>query len=170
MTSPISLTFKYSEHDYVQAMRAHYASRLRLKPDIAIAVASTLSGAYLSRFPDTRVLGVGLMCLAVVLVVMLVVAFTVVPRVVFRREPRFRDEYSLTFSSEGIDFRTLHINSHLEWSVYTRVLVAAHSFVLYHGNNSFTVIPKRVFETTEQLAAFERLIKEKIPEARTKDG
>ena len=168
MASPISLTFKYSEQDYVQAMRAHYAARLKLGLDVGVAVASALSGIYLSRFPDTRVWGFALICLAALLVVMLLLAFVVIPGVVFRREPKFRDEYSLTFSSDGIHFRTARIDSQLEWSLYTRVLVGAHSFVLYHGNNSFTVIPKRVFETAVQLAAFERLIKEKIPEARTK--
>ncbi|MFZ0523246.1 MAG: YcxB family protein [Candidatus Acidiferrales bacterium] len=168
MVSPIPLTFKYSEQDYVQAMRAHYASRLKLRLDAVVAAASALVGIYLSRFPDMRVWGFVLICLSAVLVVMLFLAFVVIPRVVFRREPKFRDEYSLTFSSDGIHFRTVHINSQLEWSLYTRVLVGAHSLVLYHGNNSFTVIPKRVFESAEQLAAFERLIKENIPEARTK--
>ena len=122
---------------------------------------SALAGIYLSRFSDTRVWGSALICLSAVLVVILILAFAVIPRLVFRREPKFRDEYSLIFSSDGIHFRTVHIDSQLEWSLYTRVLVGTHSFVLYHGNNSFTVVPKRVFETAEQLTAFERLIKEK---------
>jgi hypothetical protein len=99
---------------------------------------------------------------------MLVGAFSVIPKLNFRREPKFRDEYSLAFSPEGIHFRTAHIDSHLQWSMYSRALVDAHSFILYHGTNSFTVIPKRVFETPEQLALFERLISEKIPKISTK--
>jgi hypothetical protein len=170
MDSIIHLTFQYSEQDYVRAMRAHYASRLRLKLDAAVAVAAALLGIYLWRSPDSRWRGIGLVCLSAVLVLMLVVAFGVIPKFVFHREPKFRDEYSLTFSPEGIHFRTAHINSQLEWSLYTRALVDAHSFVLYYGTNLFTVIPKRAFDTAEQLAAFERLIKGKIPEARTKSS
>jgi len=162
MGSVIHLSFRYSERDYVRAMRAHYASRLKLKLDLAIAVGAALLGGYLWLSPDSRWWGMGLICLSAVFVLMLVAAFGVIPRLVFRREPKFHDEYSLTFSPEGIHFRTAHINSQLQWSVYRRALVDGHSFVLYYGNHSFTVIPKRVFETPEQLTAFDRLMSEKI--------
>jgi hypothetical protein len=101
---------------------------------------------------------------ALLLVLVLIGAFMVLPRVLFAREAKFRDEYSLTFSPEGIHFQTEHIDSQLQWSLYTRALVDAHSFVLYYGSRSFTIIPKRVFRTAEQQAAFERMIAKKIPE------
>jgi hypothetical protein len=168
MDSTIHLSFRYSERDYVRAMRAHYASRLRLKLDAVVAVATAVLGIYLWHSLDSPWWGVGLVCLSAVLVLMLVGAFSVIPKLNFRREPKFRDEYSLAFSPEGIHFRTAHIDSHLQWSMYSRALVDAHSFILYHGTNSFTVIPKRVFETPEQLALCDRLISEKIPKISTK--
>jgi len=106
----------------------------------------------------------------VVFVLILVAAFSVIPVIVFRREAKYRDNYSLTFSSENIHFRTIHIDSQLQWSMYSRALIDAHSFVLYYGSRSFSVIPKRVFETAEQQAAFEKLISEKIPEISKKDS
>jgi YcxB-like protein len=164
MDSAIQLSFRYSELDYVLAMRTHYASRLRLKLDAAVAVVAASLGIYLWQSPDSRLWGIGLVCLSVAMVLMLVAAFGVIPRLVFRREPKFRDEYWLTFSPESIHFRTAHINSQLQWSMYSRALVSADSFILYYGTHSFTVIPKRVFETSGQLAAFEQLVSEKIPE------
>jgi len=92
----------------------------------------------------------------------LVAAFTVIPPLVFRREPKFRDEYSLVFSSEGIHFRTAHIDSRLQWSLYSSALVDAHSYVLYYGKRQFTAIPKRVFVGSEQLQAFEQLLTQHI--------
>ncbi|PYT60012.1 MAG: hypothetical protein DMG35_12805 [Acidobacteria bacterium] len=170
MDSTIHLSFRYSELDYVRAMRAHYASRLRLKLDVAVAVVTTLLGVYLWQSRDSRLWGIGLVCLSAVLVLMLVATFGVIPKLIFRREPKFRDEYSLTFSPEGIHFRTAHINSQLQWAMYSRALVDPHSFILYHGTHSFSVIPKRVFETTEKLAAFEQLVSEKIPEISKKNS
>jgi hypothetical protein len=93
----------------------------------------------------------------------LVAAFLVIPRLAFRHQPKFRDEYSLTFSQEGIHFQTAHIDFHLEWSIYSRALVDAHSYVLYWGSRTFTVIPKRVFQNTEQQGAFEQLLTARIP-------
>ena len=40
----VSLSFRYAEQDYVRAMRAHYASRLRLPLDIAFIVGSLFLG------------------------------------------------------------------------------------------------------------------------------
>jgi hypothetical protein len=131
--SPISLSFRYSEIDYVRAFCAHYADRLRLWLDVCVVVALGAVGIYLW------------------------------PSLIFRREPKFRDEYSLTFSSEGIHFQTAHIDSHLAWDLYSRALVDAHSYVLYYGSRTFTVIPKRVFQNNQQQEAFDQLLAGHVP-------
>jgi hypothetical protein len=164
MDSTVHLTFRYSEQDYVRAMRAHLKSRLRLKLDIVVIALAAALGLYEWHSLDSPWWGMALVFLAAVLAAVLIIALGIVPRMVFRGEPKFRDEYSLTFSENGIHFQTAHINSQLEWSMYIRALVDAHSFVLYHGRRSFTVVPKRVFKNPEHLEAFERLMAEKIPE------
>jgi hypothetical protein len=98
-----------------------------------------------------------------VFALILVAAFLVIPQLAFRYEPKFRDEYSLTFSPENIQFRTANIDSHLEWSLYTKVLVNAHAYLLYWGSRTFTVIPKRIFQNTQQQEAFDELLAKHIP-------
>jgi len=93
---------------------------------------------------------------------MLIAAFAVIPTVAFRWQPKFRDEYSLSFSSEGIQFRTTHINSDLKWGMYTWALVDAYSFILYYGSQQFTVIPKPVFESPSRREAFEQLLRQNV--------
>jgi hypothetical protein len=87
----------------------------------------------------------------------------VIPALIFRREPKYRDEYSLRFSPEGIHFRTVHIDSRLEWSMYTNALVTAQSYILYYGSSALTVIPKRVFESAKQQNAFDDLLVANVP-------
>ena len=165
--STVNLSFRYLESDYVRAMRAHYASRLRLRLDVVVIVATVAFGAYLWHSPQSRLYGMVVVGIAAAFALMLVAAFAVIPSVVFRREPKFRD--SLTFSPEGIHFRTAHIDSQLQWSMYSQALVDAHSFVLYYGSRSFTVIPKRVFPTAEQREAFEKLLAQNVPQIVRKD-
>jgi hypothetical protein len=169
MDSTVHLSFRYSEKDYVRAMRAHLKSRLRLKVDIVVIVLAAGFGFYEWHSLDSPWWGISLVFVSAVLALVLAVGFGIVPKVVFRTEPKFRDEYSLAFSGDGIHFQTAHIDSQLEWSIYNRALIDAHSFVLYHGGRSFTVIPKRVFEAPEHLATFERLISEKIPKITKQD-
>src|SRR6266699_7034585 len=153
----VNLLFHYAEQDYVRAMRAHYAERLRLRLDVAVIVGGAVLGAY-QWHTGLRGFGITLLCMSGILVLMLVAAFVVIPVISFRRERKFRDEYSLSFSQQGIHFQTAHIDSDLKWDLYTGALVDAYSFILYYGSNQFTVIPKRVFQDGSQRQAFEHLL------------
>lgn len=170
MSSPITLSYRYAESDHVRALRAHYASLLRLRLDTVVIIVVAGLGAYLWQSPSLHWLGVTCVVLSVGFALTLVAAFTIVPPLAFRREPKFRDEYSLTFSAEGIHFRTANIDSQLQWSLYSRVLIDAHSYLLYHGSRQFTVIPKRVFESAAQQQAFEQLLTQHISRISTKDS
>jgi hypothetical protein len=154
----------------VRAMRAHYASRLRLRLDVVVAIAVALVGAYLGCSPDSHWLGVTAVSVSAAFALTLVAAFTLIPPLAFRRKPKFRDEYSLTFRTAGIHFRTEHIDSGLQWSLYTRALVDANSYVLYYGSRSFTVIPKRIFQSVEQQGAFDTLLTENVAQVVRTDG
>jgi hypothetical protein len=169
MNSTVSLSFRYSENDYVRALRAHYASHLRLRLDIAVTVVLAAAGVYLWRSPGLHWLGVACVVVSVGFALMLVAAFTVIPPLAFRREPKFRDDYALTFSPDGIHFRTAHVDSQLQWSMYSRALIDAHSYVLYYGSRQFTVIPKRVFQSTENQQAFEQMLVQHIPQIVRRD-
>lgn len=157
----VNLSFRYAEEDYVRAMRAHYASRLRLPLDIAVTLVVAILGAYEWR-SGAHAIGIALLCVSGVFALILVGAFAVIPRVSFHNQPKFRDEYSLRFSPEGIHFQTAHIDSTLQWGMYTRALVDTYSFILYYGTQQFTVIPKRVFQNASQRQAFERLLFEQV--------
>jgi hypothetical protein len=166
--STVSLSFRYSESDYVRALRTHYASYLRLWLDLIVVVVGGISGAYLWRSPGWHLLGMAFVGVSAIFALMLLAAFVIIPPLAFRREPKFRDEYSLTFSGEGIHFKTAHIDSRLQWGMYLSALVDAHSYVLYYGTRTFTVIPKRIFQSAEQKSAFEELLVAHVPKIVTK--
>jgi len=157
----VNLSFRYAEEDYVRAMRAHYASHIRLPLDIAVTVGVAVLGAYEWR-SGSHAFGITLLCFSGIFALILVAVFAVIPRISFRNQPKLRDEYSLRFSPEGIHFQTAHIESDLEWSMYTSALVDAYSFILYYGTQQFTVIPKRVFQDGSQRETFEQLLLQKV--------
>jgi len=147
VNSTINVSFRDAESDSVRALRTHYGLHLRLRLDVVVTVILMAIGAWLWRLPDVHWFGVGCVIISVGFFLMLAAAFTIIPQLVFRREPKFRDYYSLTFSSEGIHFRTSHVDSQLQWSMYSRAVVDAHSYLLYYGARQLTVIPKRVFQS-----------------------
>jgi hypothetical protein len=108
-------------------------------------------------------MGIAFFSVGALFALLLLSAFTIVPVLAFRREPKFQDEYSLTFSPNGIHFRTSKIDSEIQWALYSWALIDAKSYVLYWGRESFTIVPKRVVDGSGQRGAFEMLLAEKIP-------
>lgn len=163
MNNTVRLSFRYSEEDYVRALRLHYSDILQPKRDVAISAVTMLLGTYFWATSDSRWLGPVLVLISAILLLMIFSAFVLIPPAIFRREPKFKDDYALTFSAEGIHFETAHINSNLQWVMYTQVLVDSCSYVLYYGKSSLTVIPARVFESPDQRAQFDALLAQFIP-------
>jgi hypothetical protein len=163
VNSTVDLSFRYTQCDYVRAMRAHYATVLHLKLDIAAALILAVLGVYLWSPPDSHWIGIVFMVISTLFALILITAFIIIPRLAFRHRPKLHDDYALSFSPDGIRFRTAHINSQLQWSLYSRALVDAHSYILYYGSNQFTVIPKRVFQSAEEQESFDVLLDEHVP-------
>lgn len=163
MSSAISLEFQYQPEDYIHPFRAHCARQLNLKLDIAvIIILGSIGLAGLWYLPTLDYLSLISLLISVSFSLMLIAAFTIVPVLIFRFEPKFRDQYFLTFSATGIHFRTAYIDSQLQWSLYTHVFIDLHSYMLYYGTRSFTIIPKRVFRSAQQQENFEQLLTEKM--------
>jgi hypothetical protein len=86
------------------------------------------------------------------------------PKRIFRSEPKFRDEYFLSFSNDGIAFKTEHINSNLQWNHYIKFSENREFYYLIYGAFMFTIIPKRAFEDKGNEEQFKKLLIEKIRE------
>ncbi|HKW87319.1 MAG TPA: YcxB family protein [Candidatus Acidoferrales bacterium] len=162
MSATVSLTFRYQQGDYARAMRAHYVTRLWLWLDLPVIAVVGGLGLYLWRSAAMRGFGIFLVSIAIAFALVLIWAFFVMPIWIFRSQPKFMDEYQLTFSPAGIHFHTAHIDSELQWKMYTRALVDGKSYVLYYGSQTFTLVPKRVFESDEQRDAFEKLLTQNV--------
>jgi hypothetical protein len=168
MSETINLSFRYLKSDIERAMRLHYASRMRPRLDIVMAVGLALAGAYLLRSPDSHWFGVFAVCASAALILMLLAAFIILPSLAFRLEPKYRDDYSLIFSPLGIHFRTAHVDSQLQWSLYSRALVDDNSYILYAGSRTYSIIPKRVFANPQQQKVFEILLAQHVSNIVTK--
>jgi hypothetical protein len=80
MASPtIDLRFRYTQRDYVRAMRAHYASTLRLRADILTIVVTSAVGTYFWRSPTLHLMGIWLIATSLALTLILATAFLIIP-------------------------------------------------------------------------------------------
>jgi len=160
----VKLSFRYLEYDYVRTLRVHCASCLRLRLDCLAVIVLAVVGIYLCRLPNWRWSGIVCVAISAILALILIVAFTIIPRLAFRHGPKFHDESRFTFTEEGISFRTGYLDLRLQRNIYSRAFVDVHSWVLYHGSRSFTVIPERAFQSAERRQLFEQLLTHHVPD------
>lgn len=157
----VELAFTYTEDEYTEAARAFYARASDPKFAFYLGVGVVLAGLLLSWVAGDPYFG-GAMLFAVLIVLARWLYGRWAMRSLFRRNPKFRDEYRLTFSDEGIIFRSKSVESRLGWEFYTGLWETPDFYYLIYGEDMFSLIPKRAFRTPLREAAFRELLRRKL--------
>ncbi len=80
----------------------------------------------------------------------------------FKQSPEAQGIYYLSFTEDGIAFKTNDIDSKLQWSIYGDVIEDEALILLIYGAWQYSVIPKRCFKDEQELAALSNLLQSKI--------
>jgi hypothetical protein len=162
----IQLSFKYTEEEYLAAARLF----LWRSKETLIRLAVTFVFLSVGLILLLSLIGPDLPLWSTISLSLLVTIafchgfFFDLPRRYFRGDPKFRDEYTLTFSDEGIGFKTRNIDATVAWSLYTGVIENKNFYLLIYGKNiaSLSIIPKRVFRDSKQEATFVEMLRRHI--------
>ena len=163
MSESVTIKFRYSAEEYSKAVRLHHAARTNLPLDVSVLALGLAIGCWLVSDKTSAWFGGVLLTVMALWILMMLYVFFVAPKVAFRYDPKLKEEYELTFTSEGVQFRTASIDSKLQWSLYSRALVDRDFFLLYYGKHYFSTIPKRVFSDSAALQTFESLLIRFVP-------
>lgn len=98
MSKTVEFSFKYTENEYVSAMRRYFARTLYTKTDIILAVAAITVGTLFLIYSTKSFVWYFLIFAGAILLLINFVACFIAPRLRFRREPKLHDEYFLRFS------------------------------------------------------------------------
>jgi hypothetical protein len=162
----VNLSFRYTEREYLAAIRFYFWRSKELLArlivscllfSIGLLLINAWVGFFIPVWADVILMfiaGVGFFHGYVI----------DLPRGYFRGDPKYREEYNLTFSEKGIDFKTQNINSSIAWSLYTRVIENDSFYILVYGKNihSLSIIPKRVFRDSQQERTFREMLRRNI--------
>jgi hypothetical protein len=163
MPEPINVRFRYTEASYADGVRRHLAERFRSRLETPIAAAFVAPGAVFLVTGIGPMAGAVLVTLGALFLGLLALGWFWVPSRQYRTQPKLRDEYRLSFCDDGIVFKTEHVESNLQWTMFHRVIADERVYLLYYGVDAFTVLPRSVFPSGSDEATFRDLIKRKIP-------
>jgi hypothetical protein len=158
----VELSFTYTEDEYIRAARLFFSrgTEPQLRRYLGLGFfACALLFAWLAgdMYVAAAVLLPGLLVLA-----RYWYAYAVLPRSYFRDNPKFRERYELTFSDEGLLFRSKGVESRLGWDFYTEVLETPDYFFLVYGKDMFSLIPKRVLRGPRQESALREMLRRNL--------
>jgi hypothetical protein len=136
MDEAITLSFRYSDEDFVRATRSNFASRMHPAFGVVLIVVIGALGIYLQRLHGWHSLGTVLVGAAETLVIILWLVFAIIPRSAPQLDPRVRD-VSVTLSTEGVHFCTLDFDSQLKWTFFSRswLMPTRISFITNQGRS-----------------------------------
>jgi hypothetical protein len=158
----VQLRFKYTEAEYVAAARLFLWRSRELVIRLVLTFAFISVGVILLLsltdlpLPLWATISVGLL----VGIALCHGLFLDLPRRYFRGDPKFRDEYDLTFSDQGIKFRTTNIDAFVDWGLYTGVIQNKNFYLLVYGKDiaSISIIPRRAFQDPRHEMAFREML------------
>ncbi len=97
----------------------------------------------------------------VALLLMVAYSLFLLPGMIYRSQPKLKDEYSLTFADDSIWFKTNSIDSTLQWSLYQSWLSDEDFYIMYHSKRDLSVIPRRTLSDDDD-ERLRRMLTEKI--------
>lgn len=154
----IEISFKYTKEEYVKAFREYLLLTKTIKKrDMIVAVLVIIFSTIWLILSKEILSGVCLLC-GFLFFILSCNLYYWMPGRNFSQNSKFREEYNLTFSNEGIQFKTDSINSDLKWSTYVNSMESEEFFYLIQAKQVFSVIPKRVFESVEVENGFREMV------------
>lgn len=161
----VQLSFRHTEQEYLAAVRYYvwHSKELLLRMSIVYVLVSTGMVLLLQLFGSPFPLWVVIAFIVLAGVALFQGYLVDLPRRYFRGDPKFRDEYNLTFTDAGIEFRTTHLNASLAWSLYTDVIENDKFYILVYGKgiHSLSILPKRAF-TGGQETTFRQMLRRHV--------
>lgn len=165
----VQLSFRHTEKEYLAAVRFYFWHNKEVRARLIVSYVFLSAGVVLLQILS----GVFIPLWGTIALILLVGlawfhGFVVDrPRAYFRGDPKFRDEYDLTFTDAGVAFKTQNASSNLAWSFYTGVLENDSFYLLIYGKNipSLSILPKRAFQDSKQEATFRELLRRNVDPA-----
>ena len=158
----ISISFVNELEDHIKAQRVLYRRGTLAKLDKIVA-------ALLFSFGIYSVFSVGLHWWTMIWFPLAIIEwFNLLSlnlwrtKIEFQRNPKFREEYHLTFSRENLHFHTASLDSTLQWTHYGKVIETSDLFLLMYGKGLYTLVPKRCLASNEAVNALRDLLDQTI--------
>ncbi len=169
MPKSLTLTFTPTKQDYVKTLRAYYFRQRNTWFMLLVFGGIFVYGVYtmlvfgFDRYPSY------FYYLPLLFIIYLFFIFFYSPSLIGRRvqnDQRLSATATWQVGEREIVIRNKHSQTKLTWSQFQRVIVTRSYYLFVYAANRNTIqfLPRRVFDSPEQEAAFRKLVQKRFPD------
>lgn len=158
----LSIKYYNNQKEFTEAMNLYYSKTQKRLFDIVLGLVLSLISIPLFLFIEPSYSFIFLFCVGLFLFLFSLFKGSIYSKIRFLKDKKFNDEYEINFNDQGIQFKTVSINSEIKWDFYSKVWETQKFFFLFYGKELFSLLPKRAFQNNENVIEFRELIKRKI--------
>ncbi len=154
----LTLKMQYTEEEYVEASRRYLflSKTLSVFKFILVAIVFALLVALII-LDGIDLMAILVIILLVITVSMGLVLYFVQPRSTFRKSKEMQQAYDLILTEKEMIFAIGERSLPFPWTGFQACWVTESFFYLIQGKNLYTFLPRRIFASPEEEAAFQKL-------------
>jgi len=160
----IEIKFTYNSSEYTSAVRFFLFKQWTTFRSLAMWVTFLVILSWLLRDDSHSIIFNFISTSTVFISIIILVMFFLQPFFMIKRNPNFKNEYTVQFDDTGINLHTKNIDSKLGWDLFNRFLENKMSYLLC-AKSTIIVIPKSAFLTEDSrkqaMILFEQKVKSK---------
>lgn len=162
------LDFEYTKDEFVDSRRKFiFMRKLITKLQVAVFVFLGLVDIFFLCTKGVEVLKHPIMIVVNVLYILCTIMtcflYFIQPGLMFHQTAKFHQIYHLEFLEDNIIFHTDNLHSEINWNIYTALWENKKYFYLLQTKDIYSLIPKRVFSTEEEVIEFRELYHRQLP-------
>jgi len=154
------LKISYRKPQVLQALRYHFISRREIKLMMILVNVFALLAAGLFYFKMITPLP---FLMSSVLWISMMAAFWLwLPWMIYRKSRTFKDTFFVNLDENHLTIETEKTNKIWAWREFSSMIETPGFFHLYFDSRSFFLIPKDVFESSDDIHDARKIMREKI--------
>ncbi len=154
------LKINYKKPQVLQALRYHFISRREIKLMMILVNVFALLAAGLFYFKLITPLP---FLMSSVLWLSMMAAFWIwLPQLVYRRSRTFKDSFFIHIDENHLTIETEKTNKIWAWREFSSLIETPGFFHLYFDSRSFFLIPKDVFDSSDDIQKVRVMMRDKI--------
>jgi hypothetical protein len=156
----VTIHFSYDKGQVLQALRYHFISKAEIR--IMIIVVNVFALAAAALYYLKKITPMAFLVGSFLWFVLMITFWFILPGMVYRRAATFKDHFTMNFEQDHFSVGNDLGSRRWPWTALKNFVETPHFFHLYFDAQSFFLVPKSGFASSDEVHEMRQLLKAKV--------